>query len=153
MSNDKDWYQYMREGEVDIFVKNTVHTYKSVQLRLGYPPEHVVIYKILKGDSSDNIPGITGFPEVLALAMAKSVQNYKDLLTFNFPYSMRKWRVILKQRWSIVERNAMLIQFNPEWIEKALFTVTKRTGDKKKLVQLLRERGVNSIANKLEGVV
>jgi DNA polymerase-1 len=38
----------------------------SVRARYGFGPEHIVDYKALRGDTSDNIPGVPGIGEVTA---------------------------------------------------------------------------------------
>ncbi|MDP2933836.1 MAG: DNA polymerase I, partial [bacterium] len=56
---------------------------EAVRLRYGFGPEHVVDYKALRGDPSDNIPGVRGIGEVGAEDLIKqfgTVENlYKEL--------------------------------------------------------------------------
>jgi len=49
---------------------------KEVDARLGFPAEHVADYKGLRGDPSDNIPGVYGVGEVTA---TKLLQKYGTL--------------------------------------------------------------------------
>jgi DNA polymerase-1 len=56
---------------------------EGVRARYGFGPEHVVDYKALRGDPSDNIPGIRGIGEKTAtelIAAFGSIENlYKEL--------------------------------------------------------------------------
>lgn len=51
---------------------------KEVQEKMGVPPEKIVDYKALVGDSSDNIPGVHGVGEVTA---TKLLDQFPDLDT------------------------------------------------------------------------
>ena len=48
----------------------------KVQSRYGLPAKHFVDFKALKGDTSDNIPGVPGIGEKTA---AKLIQDYENL--------------------------------------------------------------------------
>lgn len=63
-SNDRDLWQLIRKNLL-IMLPNTQNNVewlgeKEVIARLGYDPKYVVDYKGLKGDPSDNIPGVPG---------------------------------------------------------------------------------------------
>src|SRR5882724_1530221 len=48
--------------------------------RLGVPPEHVVDYRALVGDSSDNIPGVKGVGEKTAIQLIERFGGLDDIL-------------------------------------------------------------------------
>ncbi len=50
----------------------------EVEQKMGVPPEQIVDYKALVGDSSDNIPGVAGVGEKTAMKLLK---KFKDLET------------------------------------------------------------------------
>lgn len=62
VSGDKDLYQFVGEN-VAVYdtMKRIVARRKEAIEKFGVPPERVVDYLAIVGDSSDNIPGIPGF--------------------------------------------------------------------------------------------
>jgi len=62
----------MRKGFTDTFVYDE----KAVQNKYGVTPEEFIVYKALKGDTSDNIPGVMGIGDKGATEL---VSEYKTL--------------------------------------------------------------------------
>ncbi|MDQ1343395.1 MAG: polymerase [Patescibacteria group bacterium] len=62
VSGDKDLYQFVGE-KVAVYdtMKRVIARRKEAIEKFGVPPERVVDYLAIVGDSSDNIPGIPGF--------------------------------------------------------------------------------------------
>ncbi len=52
---------------------------EDVEKKLGVPPEKVVDYKALCGDSSDNIPGVKGIGQVTATKLLKKYGNLDNI--------------------------------------------------------------------------
>lgn len=63
VSSDKDLCQFVRDGHVHIFdaMKQKFMKEKDVLEKFGVPVYQVCDYLAIVGDSSDNIPGISGF--------------------------------------------------------------------------------------------
>lgn len=63
ISSDKDLCQFVRDGHVHIYdaMKRKFLKRADVVEKFGIPPEQVRDYLAIVGDSSDNIPGISGF--------------------------------------------------------------------------------------------
>lgn len=78
--NDTTKVCVLRKGVKDIVLYNEELVKEKFQ---GLLPEQVLDFKALKGDSSDNIPGVTGIGEKTAVELLltfKSVENmYKEL--------------------------------------------------------------------------
>jgi DNA polymerase I len=75
---DRDFFQLVRPGVTVLFNRRGISdivTYdvSAVTERFGLPPEKYLEYVALKGDTSDNIPGIPGVGEKTA---SKLVQDY-----------------------------------------------------------------------------
>ncbi|MBI2637654.1 MAG: DNA polymerase I, partial [Candidatus Sungbacteria bacterium] len=64
----------MRKGVSD----TVLYDEKAVFERYGFPPSAVIDYKALRGDPSDNIPGVKGIGEKTATELLK---KYKNLTT------------------------------------------------------------------------
>src|SRR5256884_8862065 len=84
VSGDKDFYQLIRPGVAllnpgrggQAAVEEQWVDQANASERLGVPPERVVDYLALVGDSSDNIPGVKGVGDKTALEL---IQAYGDL--------------------------------------------------------------------------
>ncbi|MDE2312535.1 MAG: hypothetical protein KGJ93_05660, partial [Patescibacteria group bacterium] len=57
----------LRKGLTDVVIYDA----KAVRQRFGFGPEQMVDYKALRGDPSDNIPGVTGIGEKTASELIK----------------------------------------------------------------------------------
>ena len=79
-TGDKDLAQLVREG---VTLKDTLKgedtDREGVIKRFGVPPERIVDYLALKGDSADNIPGMPGVGDVTALALINGLGGIYDI--------------------------------------------------------------------------
>ncbi len=88
VSGDKDFYQLIREnvsllnpgrgGQANV-EEEWVGTANAAE-RLGVPPEHVVDYLALIGDSSDNIPGAKGIGPKTAIQLIEQFGSVDEIL-------------------------------------------------------------------------
>ena len=87
ISNDRDLWQLVDENVAIMLPgKNGIFEWlgvKEVEARLGFSKEKLVDYKGLKGDPSDNIPGVFGIGEKTAIKLINdfgSLENvYKNI--------------------------------------------------------------------------
>ena len=83
-SGDMDTLQLV-DGGVRVFtmrkgMNDTVmYDPEAVQERYGFGPERVIDYKALRGDPSDNIPGIKGIGEKTATELIKEFGSVEDM--------------------------------------------------------------------------
>ena len=63
-----------RRGEFEYFDR------AAVEARYGFGPEHVVDYKALVGDTSDNIPGVPGIGQKTASKLIQQYGTLEDIL-------------------------------------------------------------------------
>ncbi|MFZ5697552.1 MAG: DNA polymerase I [Pseudomonadota bacterium] len=79
-TGDKDMAQLVDD---DITLVNTMHNIKldrqGVIDKYGIPPEHVIDFLALMGDSSDNIPGVEGIGEKTALALVAGLGSVENI--------------------------------------------------------------------------
>lgn len=61
------------------FAKAVMYTPAKVQEKYGFAPLQMIDYKALRGDSSDNIPGIPGIGEVTGKALISQFQTLDQL--------------------------------------------------------------------------
>lgn len=146
VSNDRDWYSYVDRDSISIYSRNEEWSRTQLEMTCGFPPEKMALFKILRGDPSDKISPIPRFPDALAIRMAKSCTSYKDFRSFAFEPSELKWKQVLEDSWqSIVEVNADLVLFHPEWIDPSRLLVTPPSVDKAKAIRYLNDRGMVSL--------
>jgi len=83
---DRDFFQLVRPGVTVMFnVKgiSDIRRYdvNAVTERFGLPPERYLDYVALKGDPSDNIPGVPGVGEKTATKLVQDFGTVEELLT------------------------------------------------------------------------
>src|SRR5262245_60324157 len=82
---DRDFFQLVRPGITVMFnVKGIsdirVYDVNAVTERFGLPPEKYLDYVALKGDASDNIPGVPGVGEKTASKLVQDFGSVEELL-------------------------------------------------------------------------
>jgi DNA polymerase-1 len=65
----------MRKGLNDIVMYDA----EAVRERYGFGPEHIIDYKALRGDPSDNIPGVRGVGEKTATELIKEFGSIEEI--------------------------------------------------------------------------
>jgi len=88
VSGDKDFYQLIGPGIALLnpgrggpaAVEEQWVDQSNASARLGVPPERVIDYLALVGDSSDNIPGVKGVGEKTALELLKTLGDLDAIL-------------------------------------------------------------------------
>jgi len=89
VSGDKDFYQLIRPGVAllnpgrggQAAVEEQWVDQANASERLGVPPERVVDYLALVGDSSDNIPGVKGIGDKTAIQLLEAYGDLDAILT------------------------------------------------------------------------
>ncbi|MBU0534679.1 hypothetical protein KKC62_00520 [Patescibacteria group bacterium] len=83
ISNDKDLWQ-LAGDHITIMVPGQKGLFefmgdKEVDVRLGFEAEKIADYKGLRGDPSDNIPGVYGVGEVTATSLLKQFGSIEEI--------------------------------------------------------------------------
>lgn len=125
ISNDKDWFQFIKTFYVDIMIRGNVFTRDNLRRDLGYPPDRIGIVKLLVGDASDNISGIERFPTSLAALIACKCNKYQDIFSFNCPTPYKKWNDIIKGNKEKIEANAQVLLPHEDWVKKESMLIQK----------------------------
>jgi len=99
MTGDLDTLQLVEGDKVVVFTlrkgmtDTMIYNEKEVVARYGLNPNQVIDYKGLKGDPSDNIPGVPGIGDKTASALIQTFGNleslYKAISNFQFPISKK----------------------------------------------------------------
>ena len=82
---DRDFFQIVRPGITVMFNRKGIsdivlYDERAVTERFGLPPEQYLDYVALKGDPSDNIPGVPGVGEKTASKLVQDFGSVEELL-------------------------------------------------------------------------
>lgn len=86
LTGDQDAFQLIdREGTVSVLIPSkgelVNYDWDRVYNKLGIYPDQVIDYKALRGDTSDNIPGIKGIGEKTAVKLLDRFQTLDNVLS------------------------------------------------------------------------
>jgi DNA polymerase-1 len=156
ISNDKDMMQLvgknvrtLRTGsggaKADVIVDR-----EKVEEILGVPPEQVVDYMALLGDSIDNIPGAKGIGEKGAAELIKKYGSVENALDHAGEVSNKRYREALQQQREQVMMSKQLAKIATDVpLDLDLNTLERREPDVGALAALYRELGFNSLLKEL----
>ncbi|MGQ0670890.1 MAG: DNA polymerase I [Actinomycetota bacterium] len=82
---DRDFFQLVRPGITVMFNRKGIsdivrYDEEAIRERFGLPPEQYLDYVALKGDPSDNIPGVPGVGEKTASRLVQDFGSIEELL-------------------------------------------------------------------------
>jgi DNA polymerase-1 len=105
VSGDKDFYQLIGSGVALLnpgrggpaAVEEELVDESNAAQRLGVPPERVVDYLALVGDSSDNIPGVRGIGPKTAVQLIEQYGSLEEVLAHAEDVKQKRPREALKQ--------------------------------------------------------
>ncbi len=121
--------------------------------RYGFGPERLIDYKALRGDASDNIPGVPGIGEKTAVELIKefgSLENiYKNLDNKKIKDRVRKLLKENKEKAEMSKKLATIV--TDVKINFNLKDAKLEELDTEKIVSLFQELGFKSLVNKLPG--
>jgi DNA polymerase-1 len=105
VAGDKDFYQLIGSGVALLnpgrggpaAVEEELVDESNAAQRLGVPPERVVDYLALVGDSSDNIPGVRGIGPKTAVQLIEQYGSLEEVLAHAEDVKQKRPREALKQ--------------------------------------------------------
>ena len=112
VSTDEDFHQLIAD-RVHLYspIKQILYTLDNYQELMEIPQELFLTYKVLKGDSSDGIPGISGIGEKTAKQLVNTYGNLDQLLKSRTALmkSKRTAKIFTAEGLQILSRNNQLI--------------------------------------------
>ena len=114
VSTDEDFHQLV-EDNVNIYspIKQILYTKENYESLTGIAPHLFLTYKILKGDSSDGIPGIQGIGEKTGKTLVNTYGTLESLLSLQSKQqlmkSKRTSKIFTQESLEILSRNNKLI--------------------------------------------
>lgn len=156
ISGDKDLTQLATDKiTVDITKKGITdvdsYTPAFIEEKYGITAKQIIDMKGLMGDSSDNIPGVPGVGEKTALKLLKDFGSLEALLENTDKVSGKKLQEKLeefKDQAVISKQLATIYKEAP--IEVSLEDIEYEGYDEKKVIDLFKELGFNSLLDKIE---
>lgn len=137
VSNDYDWWGFVSSPAVGVWKQNNLYTIVDMIAELGYDPAKLPLFKVIRGDPSDNVRGIAGITPAQAVDIVKRINTLDELLAIDLEP--------IQSQADILRRNADLILFHPEWIQKTQLQVTRPAPDPVAMQAFLSERGMQSL--------
>ena len=133
LTGDQDSFQLIdRDGTVKVLIPSkgelVEYNWEKVYEKLGVYPNQVIDYKGLRGDTSDNIPGIRGIGEKTAQKLLNRYKNLEEILADcdNIPEKAIREKICTQKDVAILSKELATIirdvdiNFN---IEKATVTL------------------------------
>lgn len=143
--DDKTKVYALRRGMSD----TTIYDDAAVQERYGLRPDQMIDYKGLRGDPSDNIPGVKGIGEKTAIELLKKYGTIEDVYknlseikgALREKLERDKAQAILSKRLATIQKNVP--------VELNLSAAVTREFDRQKIVNLFQELNFFSLIKRL----
>jgi len=161
VSGDKDFYQLIGPGIALLnpgrggpaAVEEHWVDQTNASERLGVPPERVVDYLALVGDSSDNVPGVRGVGEKTALELLKTFGDLDAILTNADRIPGKRAREAVRQYADLARLSRELVTIRRDVpVPLDLDRVRVRPPDVARLTELFTELEFRSLIPKLSSL-
>ena len=155
VSTDTDWYQFVKSEQVHVMKRNDILTPEDLRKSLGHEPANVLVYKMLRGDSTDNIKPIPRFPSFLAKRIAQNISIqvsdnidslFLALLDADYTGFLR-WKDLVGQHRELLYMNYYLIKSHNEIVSVDHLKQNRVVGcaNKSHWLSFCQNRGLKSI--------
>ncbi len=112
LTGDQDSFQLLDEENVTVLIpsKGELIEYdkEKVHEKMGVWPEQIIDYKGLRGDTSDNIPGIKGVGEKTAVKLLNQFGNMENILSHTDEISGNAIRKKIEEGKEMAEKSKFL---------------------------------------------
>lgn len=157
ISEDRDWYDafnYSKNVSIMKKIKSQMKTVNYEQLKKieCFPPEHYMLYVIMRGKAANNVNGISGFPEELALEVLNKCDSIDSIIKYKTPGNTKydKYlnifqdkKIELKEKHKIISLRNNIPKEELKWKEKNL----------KKLMEMLVNLELKQVKSNLESLL
>ena len=124
----------------------------AVMTKYGIGPEHIADYKALKGDTSDNIPGVKGIGEVTAVKLIQKFGGIEQIYAHLDEVTPPKLQALLRENTEVAKKSKILttivtnapITFDPDASHNIHY-------NRNKVIELFRELEFTSLLKQLPG--
>ncbi len=149
-TGDKDYYQLVDE-HIKLLHPKTFEWYgkDQVEKKMGVSPERIVDFLALRGDPSDNIPGVPGVGEKTALELLKQFGDFNTVLNSADKISKKKISKSLKENIELARLSYQLVTIDcsvPIKFEQEALSL--KEPDLKKLTELFKRMEFKKLLEK-----
>ena len=157
ITGDKDMLQLVSD---DVHVQITrkgisetdLYTPETLEEKLTLKPEQIIDMKALMGDSSDNIPGVTGVGEKTAIKLLKQFETLENVYQNLDQVSGKKLKENLTNQKDLAFLSKELVTINQDSpIEVDLDQAAYQGYDQTKLTALFKDLGFKSLLSAIGG--
>ena len=161
VSGDKDFYQLIAPGIALLnpgrggpaAVEEHWVDQTNAGERLGVPPERVVDYLALVGDTSDNVPGVKGVGDKTALELLKTFGDLDAIIAGAASISGKRAREAVQQHAELARLSRELVTIRRDVpLAVDLEALRVRPPEVGRLTELFTELEFRSLIPKLEGL-
>lgn len=129
--------------------ETVLYNREAVQERFGLKPEQLIDFKALKGDSSDNIPGLPGIGDKTAASLLQEYANleniYKNLIHIKKP----KVKEILEKNKNLAFFNKKLVTLRRDLDLNFDLKKANAVYDRDKVIEFFKELGFYSLVERM----
>jgi DNA polymerase-1 len=158
VTGDRDLFQLIDDGHVKVMAtsrgitETKVYDREAVIDRYGIPPELIPDFTGLKGDTSDNIPGVPGIGEKTASQLLNEYGDLEGVLSNieNISGAKRKENLTNHAEDARVSKQLATAQREIEEVEVDLDEVVAQEPDRSKLREFFREFELRDPLRRLE---
>ena len=156
LSGDLDNLQLIDDFTKVFFLGHGINTAdifdeKKVYSKYGFYPKQVVDFKALKGDSSDNIPGVTGIGDKTAVNLLNTYSHLEGIYeNLDLIKGAVKEKLILGKEMAFLSKKLASIKTDVDFdfnLEKCQFGKF----EKKEIVEMLEDFGFKSLIKRIPG--
>ncbi len=135
------------------FKPTTVYTPDKVVERWGVPPEQIIDFLTLLGDSSDNIPGVDGIGKVGAAKLLKEYGSIDELLANTDNVKNKRARNGLNDAKDLIHLSRELVTILQDVpVELHVNEMQRQPMDREKLQKLFQDLEMYSLIHQLDSV-
>ena len=156
LSGDLDNLQLIDDFTKVFFLGHGINTAdifdeKKVYSKYGFYPKQVVDFKALKGDSSDNIPGVTGIGDKTAVNLLNTYSHLEGIYeNLDLIKGAVKEKLILGKEMAFLSKKLASIKTDVDFefnLKKCQFGKF----EKKEIVEMLEDFGFKSLIKRIPG--
>lgn len=150
-SADKDLFQLVGEGVAVYHPKGkTLLDSRGIEEMFGVPPQRIVDYLSLCGDSSDNIPGVPGIGDKSAQKLIARFADFESLLEAASVETQDKLLKKVAQNLDALKLSRRLIDLSPHALPETTLAVPQyRPAPRSVLAPLFERWAFHSLAERL----
>jgi DNA polymerase-1 len=155
ISFDKDFYQLLTMDNVSIIkpgrgkVSEETISKGDVKKKLGIAAEKVVDYLALVGDTSDNVPGVTGVGPKTAVKLLNEFESVGNLVKRRDQIAMKRVRETLDEEQLMLSRRLVTIDTDVE-LSTTIASLEYQGKDNDRLRHLFSELDFTSLMGELD---